>query len=74
MLNADIECHISSDITLTLWQKFIFVSSIASITSYLNLPIGKILENEEYKNLLTDLIVEIKNVAQGLKILIPENS
>lgn len=73
MLAAGIDCYIATDITLRLWRKFIFVSSIASITTYLNLPIGKILEVEEYKNMLKDLIIEIKNVAQALSIVIPDN-
>lgn len=72
MLDAGIDCYITLDITLKLWRKFIFVSSIASITSYLNLPIGKILEDEDYKNMLKDLIIEIKNLAQALTILIPD--
>lgn len=60
---AGIECHLEKDIHSTLWEKFIFVSTMATLTSYLDLPIGPILENKGYKQILLQLLGEIKSVA-----------
>jgi len=72
-LNAAIDAYLVDDIEKTIWEKFIFISSIASLTSYLNLTVGEILSNEHHKKLLKHLMQEIKLVADALNILLPEN-
>ena len=71
LLSAEIDSHLSENITLTVWEKFIFISVVASLTSYLNIPIGPILENENHKQLALKLLTEIKAVAQAQKIILP---
>ncbi len=71
LLAAGIDSHLSENITLTVWEKFIFISVVASLTSYLNMPIGPILENENHKQLALKLLAEIKAVAQAKNIILP---
>lgn len=68
LLNAGIDSRLSENITLTVWEKFIFISVVASLTSYLNMPIGPILENEKHKKLAVKLLTEIKAVAEAKKV------
>lgn len=70
---AEIDVHLSENINQTIWEKFIFISVVASLTSYLNLPIGPILENDSHRKLANLLLFEIKAVADAKKIQLPEN-
>ncbi len=63
-----IDAHLSDEISAKMWEKFIFISSIATATSYLNTSFGGILNNAEYKNILLQLLAEIKQVAEAKKI------
>ncbi len=71
LLNAGIDARLSENITLTVWEKFIFISVVASLTSYLNMSIGPILENENHRKLAVKLLTEIKSVAEAKKIVLP---
>lgn len=71
LLKAGIDSRLSENITLTVWEKFIFISVVASLTSYLNMPIGPILENEKHKKLAIKLLTEIKAVAEAKKVSLP---
>ncbi len=72
ILNAEgIESHLSKNIKQLIWEKFVFVSPLASLTSYLNLPIGPILENDDYKNILKQLVIEVADIAEANDILLP---
>lgn len=73
LLEAKIDCHLSEDIEQTIWEKFIFISVVATLTSYLNQSIGPILENETHRKLANTLLSEIKKVAEANQIKIPKN-
>ncbi|MDP2387827.1 MAG: 2-dehydropantoate 2-reductase [Bacteroidota bacterium] len=67
-LDAGIECFLCDTITSTVWEKFIFISSIASLTSYLNLTIGAILSDGMHKQTLLILLKELKLIADARSI------
>lgn len=69
-----IEAHLAEDIAAKIWEKFIFISSIAAATTYLNSTIREVVENDESKNLLFDLVAEIKGVAKARKINVSETA
>lgn len=71
--SAGINAQVSQTITQTLWDKFIFISPLATLTSYLNLCIGDIMSNESHAQTLFHLITELKNVADAADILLSEN-
>ena len=73
LLNAEIECCYSRNIKESIWEKFIFVSSIATLTSYLNLTIRELIGNENHIKTLIELINELKLIADAERIRIPEN-
>ncbi len=70
---AGIEAHLSKDINQIVWEKYIFISPLATITSYLDLSIGNILNNEQNKRLLLSLLAELKALAEGKQIKLADN-
>lgn len=70
---AAIECYLEDDIERIIWEKFIFVSSIASLTAYLDLSIGEILINETHSTTLKELLAEVSDIARQKEINIPIN-
>ncbi len=61
MLEAGIEASLSDSILTIVWEKFIFIASIATATSYFNCSIGKLIEENE--ETLVQLIEEVKLIA-----------
>ncbi|WP_337966465.1 2-dehydropantoate 2-reductase [uncultured Flavobacterium sp.] len=70
---AKIESYLVENIEETVWEKFIFISALASATSYLNENIGEILNNPESKELYIQLIHEIVAVAKAKKLKLPND-
>jgi 2-dehydropantoate 2-reductase len=61
---AKIQSYLVEDrIEETVWEKFIFISALASATSYFNQNIGQILENAESRQLYVALLHEITLLA-----------
>ena len=62
-VDAGIHTQVPADIILTIWEKFLFISPLATLTTFLKSSIGAILANEESKNLLRLLMDEMYAVA-----------
>ena len=71
---AGITAHRSENISRTVWEKFLFLSPLATLTSYLDLPFGGILSSVEHREELMILFSELKEVAAAKNILFPEES
>lgn len=71
---AGVEAEATFEIEAKIWEKFVFISSLAAATSYLNSTIGEILADENHKKLFDDLVAEIKQVARAKKINISEDA
>jgi 2-dehydropantoate 2-reductase len=70
---AKIESYLVDTIEETVWEKFIFISALASATSYLNQNIGQILSNPESKQIYVSLLNEITLVASAKGLKMPNN-
>jgi 2-dehydropantoate 2-reductase len=70
--DAGIDARVPENILLTIWEKFVFISSIATITSYLDATVGKVLSSQSNKNLLHTLLNEAISVAHAKNILLPD--
>lgn len=71
--DANINANASQDISVLIWEKFFFISPLATLTSYLNIPVGEILSNENFKTRLVTLMQELKLVVDAKNIKLPEN-
>jgi 2-dehydropantoate 2-reductase len=70
---AGIDAVYSTTIATVVWEKFIFISVIATATSYFNKSIGEILITELGAMFIHHLINEVCKVAQSKKILLSDN-
>ncbi len=71
--SAGINAHVSSNILQTLWEKFLFISPLATLTSYFDLCIGDVVSDQSHRELLLNLLAEIKNLAGAKGINLSEN-
>jgi len=71
--DAGIDARVPENVLLTLWEKFVFISSIATLTSYLDASIGEIVSSEKNKLLLKQLLEEATGIAHAKGILLPDN-
>lgn len=69
--DAGIDAHYSDSISSIIWEKYIFLSPIASITSCYNKSIGEILEQEQLSEKLFALNREVLQLAQAKNITLP---
>jgi len=71
-LQANIDSTLSTSISQVIWEKFIFISPMATATSYFNNSIGKVLEDADKLEILMELIVEVVKLTNAKKIPIPD--
>ncbi|MEO1258621.1 MAG: 2-dehydropantoate 2-reductase [Bacteroidota bacterium] len=60
---AGIDVTLSGKMSKVIWEKYIFISSIATLTSFLDHTIGEIMADVEQKKLLIELIDEVQSIA-----------
>ncbi len=72
-LVAGINAKYAPNILEFVWGKYLFISSLASLTSYLECTTGQIFENKKYENLLIQLLNEFKSVADANSIMLSES-
>ena len=64
-LAGGIQSEISPDINLVIWQKFVFLASVAGATTSMRAPIGAIRDNPLTRQFLLDLMKEIVAVGRA---------
>ncbi|WPR70672.1 2-dehydropantoate 2-reductase [Flavobacterium sp. NG2] len=70
---ANIQSYLVENIEDTVWEKFVFISTLASATSYLNQNIGEILHSAESRKFYVDLLHEITLLAAVKGINLPDD-
>ena len=71
--NALIESYLVQEIEETVWEKFVFISALASATSYLNQNVGEILNDESSRKLYFGLLNEITLIAAVKGLMLPND-
>ena len=70
--DAGIDATWSKNIIETIWEKFLFISPMATLTSYLDKSIAAVFADADSYKLLQKLLQEIKAVSEAKKIILPE--
>ena len=73
LTNAGIKAELTADITTQVWTKYIFISSLATITSLRQKTFGEILEDEKNKQMLEELIKEVELIAKKRGVTLSED-
>lgn len=69
---AGIEANVVGDVTASVWEKFVFLSGIATATSYLDTTLVGLVSDAENKKLLDELVAENKRLAAAKNIEVSE--
>jgi len=64
---------LTADITTQVWTKYIFISSLATITSLRQKTFGEILEDEKNKQMLEGLMKEVELIAKKRGVTLSED-
>jgi len=70
---ANIEVTLSQDISKIIWEKYIFLSPIATVTTYYDKSIGEIISNMETLETTKSLIEEVIRLTKAKNINISED-
>ncbi len=70
---AGIDAHYVDDIQYKIWEKYLFISSTATLTSYLDVPLGQIKGHQTYVEQLQQLLGELIAVAKAKNIIFPDD-
>jgi 2-dehydropantoate 2-reductase len=70
---AKIESYLVENIEEAVWEKFIFISALASATSYLNQNIGEIQKKKKAMKVYVELLHEIETVAKAKGLQLPKD-
>lgn len=68
---SGIDATVPENVEQSIWEKFVFISSIATATSYLDTSIGGIVASPQHKALLLSLADEVLAVARAKGITLP---
>lgn len=71
---SGVNVRVSESIMVDMWQKFIFLTSLSSITASIRKPIGPILSDVVSKRFLEDLIQEIISVGEAKQVRLPADA
>jgi 2-dehydropantoate 2-reductase len=70
---SNIEAFLSKNISTIIWEKFIFISPTATVTSYFDKFIGELIDDNEQLKTTTALIEEVKQIAKAKQIFISDD-
>lgn len=66
--SAGIKAELSADIRKVVWEKYLFVSPLATATTYLKEPIGAFVEKTEKRTFLEGLMREVAAIGNAMGI------
>lgn len=69
---AGVNAVLTGDIQTVVWEKYLFVSPLASATTYLEQPIGAFVEKSEKRSFLEGLMREVAEIGKARGISISE--
>jgi len=72
MRSAGIICELTDDIRKVLWEKFIWICAMASMTCLTRLPMGEIVTNEETRGMFREIMEEARVVANAAGVRVDD--
>ena len=71
---AGIDCKVPDDIHLAIWEKFVFLASLAAMTTLTRLPLGPLRQDPDTRDLFRQLADEVAAVARARGVALPEST
>jgi 2-dehydropantoate 2-reductase len=73
LTNAGIKGELSENIDEVVWEKYIFISPLASVTALLGEPFGVVMEKKVSRDLAEGLIKEVERIARAKTVKMAED-
>ena len=73
LLQAKINAELTDKISTALWTKYLLICPLAGLTAATGKTFGGIIEDAKLKNMLLEMIKEVKAIADARKIELPED-
>jgi 2-dehydropantoate 2-reductase len=70
---SSLNAKYSDTIKLNLWEKYFFISVMATITSYFNTNMGEVKKYPDRFRFIIDLLLELQLVTTACKIILPQD-
>jgi 2-dehydropantoate 2-reductase len=64
LVNAGIKAELKANIAEIVWEKYIFISPLASVTTLFGEPFGTVMDRKESRDLTEGLIKEVEQIAR----------
>lgn len=71
---AGIDAEFRPDIERLVWEKYLFICPAASATAYFAKTFGELMENDERRKFLENLVLEVEKIGRSQGILMPDNA
>ena len=71
--NAGIKAELRENIDEIVWEKYIFISPLASVTALLGEPFGAVMEKKASRELAEGLIKEVERIARAKTVKMAED-
>lgn len=72
--HAGIVVEQSTDISQTIWEKYLFICALSGVTALTRLPLGPLLEHAETRALLRGVLDEVAAVARARGVGLPDDA
>ena len=73
LTNAGIKTELKANIDEIIWEKYIFISPLASVTTLFGEPFGTVMDRKESRDLTEGLIKEVEQIARTKGIGLAED-
>ena len=73
LIQAKIKAELTGKISSAMWTKFLLICPLAGLTTATGETFGGIIEDPRLKNMLWEMMKEVKSIADARKIELPEN-
>ena len=73
LVDAGIKAELKPNIEEVIWEKYIFISPLASVTSLLGEPFGAVMEKKESRDVTEGLVRELERIARAKGVNLAKN-
>lgn len=71
---AKVDCHVPADITVAIWEKYMNLTALSSMTAMTRLPIGPLREDAQTRALITQLMGEVRAVGRAKGVALADDA
>lgn len=71
---AKVDCHVPADITVAIWEKYMNLTALSSMTALTRLPIGPLREDPDTRAVIVQLMNEVRTVGRAKGVALGDDA